>query len=50
MRADDEGHVASVGVFNAVLGEFMGGSEVSLRVILWFVLDKLERGGLLSWL
>jgi len=40
MRVIDGGHVAGVGEFNALLGEFMGGSEVSLRVILWFVLDE----------
>jgi len=40
--------MAFVGDFSAVLGEFMGGSEVSLRVILWLVLEECERGGLLS--
>jgi len=40
MRAVDGGHVAGVGEFSVVLGNFMGGSEVSLRVILWFVLDE----------
>ena len=42
--------MAFVGDFSAMLGEFMGGSEVSLKIILWFVLEKWERDRLLSWL